>query len=386
MKVTITKSELSGEINAIPSKSSAHRALICAALSDNLISIQNLPNSKDIKATITCINKLKSDLETTKVLDCGESGSTLRFLLPVVLALGKPCVFKMHGRLPQRPLNPLDEQLRNHGCMIKKENDLLYVSGNLNGGVFELSGDVSSQFVTGLLLALPLVQEDSEIHISGVLESKPYVDITRSIQEKFGVYSEYKNNVFYIRGNQKYTAPENFTVEGDWSNAAFWLAYGKLSMGKVSVTGLDFSSAQGDKEIVNVLENLPCTVDARNIPDLIPIISAVASVTEGTTKIINAKRLALKESNRLLAIYKTLKALGADIKIHDDGFEIFGKEELCGGTVDSYNDHRIAMMAAIIAAKCKNPVVITKAEAVEKSYPAFWKDYEKLGGKIKEEL
>lgn len=385
MKVTVTKGDLSGTIEAIPSKSVAHRALICAALSDNPIHIDNLPNSKDIEATCECIQKLLSNSES-KILDCGESGSTLRFLLPVVCALGKECTFKMHGRLPERPLYPLDEQMKIHGCSLKKEGDMLYVSGKLKGGIYNIPGDVSSQFVTGLLLALPLAEENSEIHISGILESKPYTDITRDIQQKFGVFSEFKDNTFYIKGNQKYISPEFFSVEGDWSNGAFWLSADALTGGKVSCTNLNTSSAQGDKEIVKILNSLPCTVDARDIPDLIPIVSAVASVTAGMTKIINAKRLTLKESDRLLAIDTVLSELGADITRTDDGLIINGKSELTGGTVDSHNDHRIAMMAAIIAIKCQNPVTITRAESVNKSYPEFWDDYKALGGKIKEEI
>ncbi|MBQ7039210.1 MAG: 3-phosphoshikimate 1-carboxyvinyltransferase [Clostridia bacterium] len=385
MKVTITKADLKGSIKAMPSKSSAHRALICSELAENPIKIDNLPNSKDIEATSSCLKALNS-ADELKILDCGESGSTLRFLLPVAPALKKNVTFKMHGRLPERPLFPLDKQLENHGCTLKKDGDLLHVSGKLTGGIFNLPGDVSSQFVTGLLLALPLLDEDSEIHIEGVLESKPYVDMTADVQKKFGVYSKFKDNIFYIKGNQKYSSPKNFTVEGDWSNGAFWLSAGKLTAGKVECTGLDPLSAQGDKEIINILKNLPCTVDARDIPDLIPIVSAVASVTKGETRIINAKRLTLKESDRLLAIYNVLSELGADISRTADGLIINGKEKLMGSVIDSYNDHRIAMMAAIIAIKCEGPVTITLAEAVKKSYPLFWEDYKALGGKIKEEL
>lgn len=383
MKVTITKADLCGEINAIPSKSCAHRALICSALSENSAQILNLPDSKDIEATINCLKSLIADSQEA---DCGESGSTLRFLMPLVPALKKNITFIMHGRLPERPLFPLDRELQNHGCISEKNGNRLHVSGNLTGGIYKLPGNVSSQYITGLLLALPLLNQDSEIHIDGVLESEPYIKMTTDIQKKFGVETEFKNNIFYVKGNQKYVAPENFTVEGDWSNGAFWLSAEKLTHGKIKCHGLDASSSQGDKEIVNILQNLPCTVDARNIPDLVPIISAVASVTKGTTTIVNAKRLELKESNRLEAIDTVLKALGADITKTDDGLIINGKEILNGGTVDSFNDHRIAMMAAIAAIKCSDAVIVTNAEAVKKSYPAFWHDYKALGGKIKEEL
>lgn len=383
MKVIIKPSDLRGTVNAIPSKSSAHRALICSALSGNPISIQNLPDSKDIQATLNCIEALNPEISFA---DCGESGSTLRFMLPVFCALQKNVTLRMHGRLPERPLFPLDTQLENHGCILKRDGEFLHISGKLTGGDFTLPGNVSSQYITGLLLALPLLEQNSKIHIEGVLESEPYVNITTDIQKKFGIYSEFKDNVFCIKGNQKYVSPHSFTVEGDWSCGAFFIAAGHLTNGRVECTGLDLSSFQGDKEITEILQNLPCTVDARNIPDLVPVISAVASVTKGRTRIINAKRLLLKESDRLSSVECVLKTLGADISKTDDGLVINGKEYLNGGTVDSFNDHRIAMMAAVAAIKCMDSVTVTNAEAVQKSYPAFWKDYKALGGKLKEEL
>ena len=383
MKVTVSPCNLKGKISAIPSKSAAHRALICSALADGKTELLNLPNSKDIEATVNCLKALK---EKNTPLNCGESGSTLRFLLPVALTIGGNFTFKMHGRLPDRPLYPLDRELTNHGGKIEKDGDMLHVSGKLSGGIFNLPGNVSSQFITGLLFSLPLLKEDSEIHIDGILESLPYIELTQSIQHKFGVVSEFKNNVYYVKGNQKYINPPSYTTEGDWSNGAFWLCADALSEEKVEVFGLDTSSKQGDKEILNILENLPCTIDARNIPDLIPIVSAVASVTKGTTKIVHAERLIIKESDRLDAIYKVLSALDAEIKKTEDGLIINGKEFLSGGTIDSFNDHRIAMTAAILAIKCKNEVIIERAEAVNKSYPDFWSDYQKLGGIIKEEI
>jgi len=393
MNVTITPRNLSGKIEAIPSKSVAHRALICAALSQKETKINNLFSSLDILATKECISALGVKMEDDTVypvekikraiLPCNESGSTLRFMLPVALALGGEFEFDMRGRLKDRPLSPLYEELENHGCTLSPQGENpLKASGKLESGIYNLPGNVSSQFITGLLLALPILEGDSEIRISGVLESAPYVDITRDVQSKFSVTSKFENNTFYIKGNQKYISPGEFTVEGDWSNAAFWFSANELSEKEVLCTGVDFASAQGDKEIVNILKNLPCKVDAKNIPDLIPIVCAVAALKEGTTTIFGAERLAIKESNRLVAICDTLKTLGADITAAADGMTINGKNKLSGGKVNSFNDHRIVMMAAIASIKCESAVEIIGAEAANKSYPAFFEDFKKLGGEV----
>jgi len=393
MNVTITPSALGGEIAAIPSKSVAHRALICAALADKPTKILNLFPSSDIMATTECIKALGAKFEKdtvypikkteSAVLDCNESGSTFRFMLPLSLALGGNFSFKLGGRLPARPISPLYGELSRMGATLSPEGTNPFkAQGKLKSGVYNLPGNVSSQFITGLLLALPLLDGDSEIKIYGRLESAPYIDITRSIQENFSVISSFENNTFYIKGNQKYISPDTFTVEGDWSNGAFWYVADYLSENKVSCTGLMPSSPQGDKAIADILPSLPCTVDAADIPDLIPIICAAASLCKGSTKIINAQRLIIKESNRIEAIYKTLSTLGADIKKTDDGLEIFGKDSLCGGIVDSFNDHRIVMMAAIASIKCKEAVTILNAQAANKSYPGFFDDFKKLGGKI----
>jgi len=382
MDVLITPSSLQGTVDAIPSKSVAHRALICAALADKPTKINNLFPSKDIVATENCLRALFEK----KPLPCSESGSTLRFMLPVALAVGGKFEFLMEGKLPERPLSPLREELEKKGAKISQKGKTLYAEGKLESGIYNLRGDVSSQFITGLLLALPLLQGDSEIRIEGELQSAPYVDITRSVQEKFGVYSSFENNTFYIKGGQQYKSATEYTVEGDWSNGAFWYCADALSENEVICTGLDKNSPQGDKEIVNILKNLPCTVDARNIPDLIPAVSAVAALTEGVTTIVGAERLAIKESNRLTAIYDTLTKLGADISATPDGLIIKGRKTLSGGEVQSFNDHRIVMMAAIASIKCTAPVKISGAQAASKSYPHFFEDFKKLGGKIKEEI
>lgn len=398
MNITITPSALSGSVPAIPSKSVAHRALICAALADKPTVLYNLFSSKDILATQNCLAALGAecaengtvqpiDAPKSGVLNCFESGSTLRFMLPVALALGGNFSFTMAGRLPSRPLSPLYELLCAHGCSLSEQGTSpLTASGKLTPGTFEIPGNVSSQFISGLLLALPLLEEDSRIQIIGTLESAPYVEITRSVQQAFGVTSQFENNCFYIQGNQRYISPNTFFVEGDWSNAAFWFCADHISKNAVACTGLNPNSAQGDKAVLSVLKNLPCTVDAKDIPDLIPALSAAAAVTGGTTVIENAERLIIKESNRLESVCTVLSALGADIQTTKDGLIIHGKSRLSGGTVDSFNDHRIAMMAAIASIACENPVTITNAEAVSKSYPHFWEDFKGLGGKIKEEL
>lgn len=390
MKIKITPNKLSGTVSAIPSKSVAHRALICAALSKGKTKFHNLFYSADILATINCLKELGMEFENETsiphpikhkaVLECKESGSTFRFMLPLALALGGNFQFSLAGRLPKRPISPLYGELIKNGCTLSPEGTNPFVAeGQLKSGIYTLPGNVSSQFVTGLLLALPLLSGDSEIKIKGEIESAPYIDITRDVQEKFGVFTHFENNTFYIKGNQEYKSPKEFFVEGDWSNAAFWLSANKLC-GGIEVEGLSENSKQGDREIIKILEKLPAEIDARNIPDLVPIICAVASLTQGETVIKDASRLRLKESDRILSVCETLKNLGADITPSDDGMVIKGKKALSGGIAESFGDHRIAMMAAIASIKCTAPVIIEGAEAVEKSYPHFFEDFKKLGG------
>lgn len=402
MNITIFPNDaLCGTLKAVPSKSFAHRALICAALADNPTKLNNLFYSEDILATIDCLTALGARFENGTVypiernnkasmpceLNCRESGSTLRFMLPLSLALGGNFQFKMAGRLPNRPLEPLYGELVKMGCTLGKQGENPFcASGKLKRGIYTLPGNVSSQFITGLLLSLPLLDGDSEIRIEGKLESAPYVAITRSVLQNFGIKIEFENNTFFVSGGQVFHSPEDYTIEGDWSNAAFWLCADKLSSGKITCAGLNKLSVQGDRQIIDILNRMPCEIDASDIPDLIPVISAVAAVTEGKTVIYNAKRLIIKESNRLKAIFELLSALGADITLTDDGLIICGKPYLNGGTVDSFNDHRMAMTAAIASLKCKNQVTVTRAEAVKKSYPDFWNDFKALGGNIKEEL
>jgi len=364
MDVKIYPSKLSGSVKAIPSKSVAHRALICEFLAGEIDTIDCKVTSKDIEATKACLAALKQE---SSILPCGESGSTYRFLIPIVAALGKKVEWKLKGRLPERPLLPLFEDL---------------VRGKrLESGVFTIDAGVSSQFISGLLFALPLLDGDSEIRLTGKLESKPYIDLTLDMLEKFGIKVEFKDDVFFISKNQKYKSPGIIKVEGDWSNAAFWLA------ARVTVTGLDMKSKQGDRAIVDILANWSHEIDVSDIPDLVPILSVKAAAMNGTTTIYNAARLRIKESDRLTAVTQMLTALGVSVEEKPDSLVIHGgvKSTVQSplSTVNCHNDHRIAMSAAVAAATlCESPVIIKDAQAVEKSYPHFFDDFRELGGKM----
>ena len=391
MTQTIPRSHLSGSIPAIPSKSAAHRLYICAALANTPTVITCDGTSKDIEATKACLAAMQAG---QPILPCGESGSTLRFLLPVVAALGLEADFRMEGRLPQRPLAPLDEQLQAHGVTLTRpQPDLLHVSGRLTPGAFTLPGNVSSQYISGLLFALPLLDGESTLTVTGAVESAPYIAMTLDALHQFGVRPELHNNVYTIAPTP-YVSPGIAAVEGDWSNAAFWLCAGALS-GPVTVTGLNPDSLQGDKAIFEILSRFgantqqtdgsftvspgPLTaidIDAAAIPDLVPVLSVAAAAAKGTTRIYNAGRLRLKESDRIQTVLAMLRSLGADAEETADGLLIHGGKPLSGGTVDSANDHRIAMAAAVAGTLC--PVTVTGAEAVQKSYPKFWEDYEKM--------
>jgi len=411
MDVRITQKKLSGELNAISSKSHAHRILIAAALSGEPADVIVSETSDDIEATRECLKQFDKD---EPVFDCRESGSTLRFLLPLAMINKSKATFTCSGSLPGRPLSPLKEQLEEHGCDFSNSHDNNYVvEGKLRGGQFTVAGGVSSQFISGLLFALPLLNVNSEILITSSLQSADYVTMTLKVLEQFGVRVEVlydpdsvdeAYSAFRIRGNQKYVSPGCITIEGDWSSAAFWLAAGAISPypdAQITCRGLNLFSFQGDRKITAIIKafggsisrsNIDVTsspgvlrgieIDAANIPDLIPVISVIASVSFGTTRIINAERLRIKESDRLHALYDCLTKLGADVEEREDSLIIKGKEKLKGGTVSSYNDHRIAMAMAIAALRCEEPVIIQDAGAINKSYPNFFDDFKKLGGDV----
>ncbi len=422
MTVTISPGiPLTGTLDAIPSKSAAHRLMICAALADGQTTITCPQRSQDIDATLRCLTGLgtsflprgKEYLVTPAakegradhcLLDCGESGSTLRFLLPVAGALGADATFQLAGRLAQRPMGPLIEQLEAHGCQayLDQEKKTLSISGQLTPGAYRLPGDVSSQFFTGLLFALPLLGEESELEIDGELESASYIRLTTQALAAFGVTPERTETGWVIRP-QAYRTPGRVIVEGDWSNAAPWLCMGAIDGDSITVKGLDPDSLQGDKAICRVLGEMggpihrtadrctshtgrlhPTTIDARDIPDLVPVLAALAASIPGTTTITGAARLRLKESDRLATTAATLNALGGEVEVTDDGLIIRGKAHLLGGMVDAAGDHRIAMAAAVASCACREPVVITGAQAVEKSYPTFWHDLRALGKPVAE--
>jgi len=371
MTVILQPGTLAGEIAAMPSKSDLHRLMTAAWLAG--MDIDALPEiSEDIAATKEC-------LQNSSVCDCRESGSTLRFLLPVMAALGREVTFIGAGRLPERPMQPLVGLLRGHGCTIDSERLPITLRGRLRPGTFALPGDVSSQYVTGLLLALPILDGDSEITLTSPLESRGYVDMTLRTLRKFGVKVIERANGWKIPAPQRYLSTVNcqLSTEGDWSNAAFWLAANALGS-RVHVTGLDETSAQPDRAIAGLLRQLPEEIDVSQCPDLAPILSVVLALTPGERGISNASRLRLKESDRLHAMAVNLIALGADVSELPEGLMIRGKRSLRGGEVDSFGDHRIAMAMAIAALRCDGEVVLHGAQAVRKSYPAFWEDYNKM--------
>lgn len=403
MKIKITPKTLCGKIEAPASKSVAHRMLICAALAKGKSTIKLNKTSDDIEATANCLKSLgvaieKNGNEWTVTppaefpekaeLNCKESGSTLRFLLPVVSALGIEATFTAEGRLPDRPVTPLLDEMQKHGIVCDGKFPL-HISGKLTGGKFTIAGNISSQFITGLLLALPIC--GGEIEVIPPVESKPYIDITLSVLSLFGVDVEENGNTFKIKNNNFNSG--SFTVEGDWSNAASFLLMGS------EISGLDKNSAQGDKKILDVIRSFGgeiieengtiraslsslrgTDIDASDIPDLVPVVSALAATADGTTKIYNADRLRLKESDRIKSTVEMINSLGGEAHETDDGIIIIGKKSLSGGVVDSFNDHRIVMAAAVASQKCENCVIIKKAQAVTKSYPEFFEDFNSLGG------
>ena len=421
----IIPSKLKGSVKIPPSKSMAHRAIICAALSDGICRIDNIDYSDDIIATINAMNSLGATIEKyddyievvgiykninkikrNRIIDCNESGSTLRFLVPISLLFKGSNKFIGKGNLGKRPLTTYYNIFNNQGIKYSyEENNLnLVVDGELKPGVFEVEGNISSQFITGLLFALPLLNGDSKIIITKEMESKGYIDLTLKAISDFGIeiinnnYSE-----FIIKGNQKYNA-RNYRVEGDYSQAAFFLCADGLG-NNVLCRDLDLNSLQGDKEIIDILERMNVVFNANEIglsgevngelistvidgsqcPDIIPVLSAVSALSKGTTEIINAGRLRIKECDRLSAVTSELKKLGAQIIEKEDGLVITGVEKLQGGVeVWSHKDHRIAMTLAIASTMCKKPIIIKDYECVAKSYPSFFEDFKALGGNIHE--
>ena len=397
MDICITPKKLYGNINAIPSKSQAHRMLICAAFSDQPTTLICPETNRDIEATANCLTALGAgitwlsngyrvkpieEVPFRASLPCQDSGSTLRFLLPIAGALGVDTVFQMTGRLPQRPLTPLWEEMERMGCTLTRPTaDTIRCTGRLRSGEYAINGTVSSQFISGLLFALSLLPGQSRLQVLGKLESAPYVSMTLAAMERFGISC----NDYCFPGNGRFHSPGTVTVEGDWSNAAFFLAAQALGS-PIQVGNLNPDSPQGDRACARLLPELKdnLTISAADIPDLVPILAVTAAANQGAV-FTDIGRLRLKESDRVASVMDMLRALGGQAEADDTTLTVYGTG-LHGGTVDSHNDHRIAMSAAIAATVCDSPVTILGAQCVEKSYPKFFTDYTSLGGQYEQYL
>lgn len=411
--VVIRPRRLQGSVTPPPSKSMAHRLIICAALAGGVSTVRNVAFSQDILATLRCMESLgaaweQTDDRTIQVtgiggvtpgrlwkgklpyFDCGESGSTLRFLIPIALAVAGSGVFTGHGRLMERPQKPYFDLFEERNIAYEQQNGVLTIRGQLTPGDYQLPGNVSSQFFTGLLLALPLVGGTSRLIPTTGLESWDYIAMTIEAQRAAGVTvkglenKDWQGKTLSTFG-QRYESLEG-TVEADWSQAAFWYAANLLGS-RVDIQGLNLNSAQGDMRVAAYFEKLSrpgnVELDVSQCPDLVPPLSAMAAVRQGTTQIVNAARLRIKESDRLASVTATLNGMGAQVEEFPDSLTIRGRDSLAGGvTVDCCNDHRIAMMAAVAATRCRAPVTLLGAQCVKKSYPNFWEDYRMLGGDL----
>ena len=420
MSLRIQPKQLQGKVHIPPSKSMAHRAIICASLARGRSIISNIQYSKDIEATISAMKALGTmifqhddyleiDGTTTFMrnngeIDCHESGSTLRFIIPISLVQPSNFHFKGEGRLGKRPLDVYYQifEKQNIGYLYKENVLDLYVMGQLHAGTFEIAGDVSSQFISGLLFALPLLPQDSRIIITSPLQSKGYVDLTIQMLQHYGVFvinNEYQELI--IPGGQHYHA-HDYEVEGDFSQAAFYLVAGALG-NDVILEGLNFQSKQGDKVAIDILKKMGCqfyqeedscritcaslqgtTIDGTQCPDIIPVVAMACANAKGKSVIKNVERLRLKECDRLKATVDMIQQLGGQVIENQDSMEIIGVKKLKGGQVTSSHDHRMAMSAAIVSSVCEDVVVLDDYECVEKSYPDFWKDFKSLGGECSE--
>lgn len=426
MKVTIKPSKLIGRVSAPSSKSFSHRMLIAAALAGGVSEISNISASEDIDATVSALTALGAKIfregtdytvigikspAASAVIDCRESGSTLRFIIPIAAALGCSCEFRGSGKLPERPITPYIRELGKNGTVITRTDGVMpfTMNGKLRGGEYILEGDVSSQFITGLLFALPLCSENSVIRLASRLESKPYADMTIAALARFGISIDESEDsdglpVYRIRGGQKYRSAD-VSVEGDYSQAAFYFAANALGS-EIKIDNLNEDSVQGDKKILEIVRNMgynklnghesfasavnaasavteklsAFSVDVSDIPDLVPILTVLGCFADGVCRITGAKRLKIKESNRLEAIAAALENIGGKVTVHDDSLEIEPIDRFHGGTIDGCNDHRIVMASAIASTMADGVITITDAEAVAKSYPDFWRDFESLGG------
>lgn len=412
---------LQGSVTPPPSKSQAHRLLICAALATNSSQIICSAVNDDIMATMRCLNALGANIQYANgifsitpvtplkggVLDCGESGSTLRFLMSVAAVLGADATFTGAGKLPQRPMGDLCSALAAHGMEFTRHTaDELPVSciGALQGGKYTLPGNISSQYLTGLLFALPLASEDSEIEVTGELTSASYIEMTIDALRVAGIQVERRANIFRIKGNQQYTMPSRVVVEGDWSSAAFWVVAGVIGKHPITVCGMNPETLQGDSAVIDHLRNMGAFItidndkviampshlfgaelDCMDTPDLVPVLSVAAAMAQGTTTFINVGRLRFKESDRLAAMKSVLAASGIDSTVGEDTFTVYGGEPKALAPIDSFGDHRIAMSAAVLSTVTKGTTVISGSGCVAKSYPTFFNDFVALGGSVEGE-
>lgn len=389
MDITIQPRRLRGKITIIPSKSQAHRLLICAAFADRQTKLICPESNRDIEATADCLRALGANIARcddgyivtpvaaipeTAVLDCCESGSTLRFMLPIAGALGVDTTFLMEGRLPKRPLSPLWEEMERMGCSLSRPTEsTIRCSGMLLPGAYSIDGGVSSQFITGLMYALTLMNGPSTLQITGKIESRPYIDMTVRALQSFGADT-------HRFGTRPLRSPGTVEVEGDWSNAAFFLAANAVGS-ELTILGLNENSPQGDKAVaahLKAMENGIPAIDAADIPDLVPILSVAAACKHGAV-FDHISRLRLKESDRVASVCAMLGALGGKTAADQDTLTVY-PANFTGGTVDACGDHRIAMSAAIAATAARAPVTILGAECTAKSYPRFWAEYARLGG------
>ncbi len=423
MEIKIIPTKLKGEIGIPPSKSYSHRAIIAAALAGGESNIENLNFSVDIQTTTDIMKNFGAKIEQgedylkiignsgemvseNNYIQCNESGSTIRFIIPLALTKDNgQLTIDGKGKLVERPLDTYYKIFEKQDIEYKTTNGKLplYIKGEIKPDTFETEGNISSQFITGLLYTLPLLDDDSKIIIKNNLESKGYIDLTLEILKLAGIEitnNDYKS--FDIKGNQKYSAFD-YTVEGDYSQAAFWIVAGILG-DEMNCKNIYKDSLQGDKEIIEIVQRMGAmleiseksvkvfpgktkgtVIDISQCPDIGPILTVLAALSEGETRIINAERLRIKESDRITSIKTELNKLGAKIEEDGDSLIIQGVSEFEGGvSVDSWNDHRIAMALAIASTKCKYPILITGASAVRKSYPNFWNDFVAMGGKIGE--
>lgn len=403
MKVTIKEAIKGGTIKAIPSKSMAHRLIIASALTrltGNPCKVEIGKVSEDVEATFEATKSLlegldKGDVTTVRQIYCKESGSTFRFLLPIAGVLGIPCDFYPEKTLVERPIWPLFDEMVSHGCKMTGLGQLpLHLEGKMLGGHYQIPGNISSQYITALLMALPLAEENSTIEIMGQLESAPYVEMTLEVLKLSGIVIRETADGYSIPGGQQYFLNDDPMVEGDWSCAAFWMALKPYLGRELEIAGLDHGSRQGDKAIEELVmkmymgeNNQKMEINVSDIPDLVPAIAVAAAGSGIDVEIVNAQRLRLKESDRIKTVVETINGLGGKAVERDNGLIIHGIDfkkgyRLKGGCVDSMGDHRIAMMAAALSLICENPVTIENAQVVNKSYMNFFDDFEKLGGVV----